>query len=69
MSRNDSDNDDRYVEIQLDGKQIIIVLAGVLLLCAVSFHFGRRVGRADTGQADTQLAALADQAPGSYSSG
>jgi len=64
MSRHDSDSDDRYVEIQLDGKQIIIVLAGVLLLCAVSFHFGRRVGRTDTGQADTQLAALVDEGSG-----
>lgn len=64
MSRHDSESDDRYVEIQLDGKQIIIVLAGVLLLCAVSFHFGRRVGRTDTGQADTQLAALVDEGSG-----
>jgi len=64
MSRHDSENDDRYVEIQLDGRQIIIVLAGVLLLCAVSFHFGRRVGRADTGQADTQMAALVDDSAG-----
>jgi len=65
MSRHDSESDDRYVEIQLDGKQIIIVLAGVLLLCAVSFHFGRRVGRTDTGQAGTQMAALADEGAGS----
>jgi cell division septation protein DedD len=62
MSRNDSDSDDRYVEIQLDGKQIIVVLAGILLLCAVSFHFGRRVGRADGGRAGTELAALVDSA-------
>jgi cell division septation protein DedD len=64
MSRNDSDSDDRYVEIQLDGKQIIVVLAGILLLCAVSFHFGRRVGRADGGRANTDLAALVDNAAG-----
>lgn len=64
MSRHDSENDDRYVEVQLDGRQIIIVLAGILLLCAVSFHFGRRVGRADSGQADTQLAALVDESSG-----
>ena len=62
MIRNDSDSDDRYVEIQLDGKQIIVVLAGILLLCAVSFHFGRRVGRADGGRAGTELAALVDSA-------
>ncbi|TDI40445.1 MAG: SPOR domain-containing protein [Acidobacteria bacterium] len=64
MSRHDSDSDDRYVEIQLNGKQVIIVLAGVLLLCAVSFHFGRRVGRTDTGQLDTQLAALVNEGSG-----
>lgn len=64
MSRNDSDGDDRYVEIQLDGKQIIVVLAGILLLCAVSFHFGRRVGRADGGRPGTDLAALVDSATG-----
>ena len=64
MSRNDSDSDDRYVEIQLDGKQIIVVLAGILLLCAVSFHFGRRVGRADGGRAGTDMAALVDNAGG-----
>lgn len=64
MSRNDSDSDDRYVEIQLDGKQIIVVLAGILLLCAVSFHFGRRVGRADGGRAGTDMAALVENAAG-----
>ena len=64
MSRNDSDNEERYVDVQLDTKQILVVLAGILLLCAVSFHFGRRVGRTDSTQAGTELSALVDQAAG-----
>jgi hypothetical protein len=47
MTRHDRDGDDRYVEFQVDGKQVLIVLAGVLVLCVISFYFGRRVGRAE----------------------
>lgn len=62
MSRHDSDNEERYWELQLDGKQVLVVLAGILLLCAVSFHFGRRVGRTDSTQAGTEMSALVENA-------
>ena len=47
MTRHDREGDDRYVEFQVDGKQVLIVLAGILVLCVISFYFGRRVGRAE----------------------
>jgi DedD protein len=62
--RNDSEAEDRYLEFQLDGKQVIIVLAGILLLCAVSFHFGRRIGRAEAAGPAGDVPALMPQATG-----
>jgi cell division septation protein DedD len=56
MTRSERGTDDRYVEFQLDGKQILIVLAGILILCSISFYFGRRVGRAEGARAGDPLA-------------
>ncbi len=56
MTRTEGGADDRYVEFQLDGKQILIVLAGILILCSISFYFGRRVGRAEAARAGDPLA-------------
>ncbi|MFQ5719371.1 MAG: SPOR domain-containing protein [Acidobacteriota bacterium] len=39
--------DEGYLEVQMDGRQVVIVVVGVLLLCAISFYFGVRVGRAE----------------------
>ena len=56
MTRQSMDTDERYMEVQMDGKQVVIVIVGVLLLCAISFYFGRRVGRAEAaGVADPAM--------------
>jgi cell division septation protein DedD len=65
MSRHDRDGDDSYVEFQLDGKQILIVLAGILILCVISFYFGRRVGRAEAAGDGGKAPALAEALAGS----
>ena len=41
--------DGRTIELQIDGRQLLIVVVGIVLLCAVFFHFGRRVGRSEAG--------------------
>ena len=46
MKRN-TDQEEGYLEVQMDGKQVVIVVVGVLLLCAISFYFGRRIGSAE----------------------
>ena len=54
-----NDADEGYLEVQMDGKQVVIVIAGVLLLCVISFYFGRRVGRAEAaGRTDPVLSVL-----------
>lgn len=40
-------DDDGYLEVQLDGKQVFIILVGVVLLCGISYHFGRRAGQGE----------------------
>jgi cell division septation protein DedD len=47
MPRPEGQAEERYLELQIDGKQMLIVLIGVLALCAISYHFGKRVGRAE----------------------
>ena len=57
--RRNTDQEEGYLEVQMDGKQVVIVVVGVLLLCAISFYFGRRIGRAEAaGREDAVTAAL-----------
>jgi cell division septation protein DedD len=67
MTRNDRDGDDRYVEFQVDGKQVLIVLAGILVLCVISFYFGRRVGRAEAAGDAGGISPMAEAIAGSES--
>jgi cell division septation protein DedD len=58
----------RTIELQIDGRQLLIVVVGIVLLCAVFFHFGRRVGRSEggadgpAGGAETRLQSSEDAA-------
>ena len=62
MSRN-SEQEEGYLEVQMDGKQVVIVVVGVLLLCAISYYFGLRVGRADAAGRDGNVTAGFDGSP------
>jgi cell division septation protein DedD len=52
------------VEFQVDGKQVLIVLAGILILCVISFYFGRRVGRAEAAGDASGLSPMAEAIAG-----
>lgn len=65
MSRRSASEEDRYLEFQLDGKQVVIVMVGILLLCSISFYFGRRVGRAEAaGKPAPLLSSMSEAVPG-----
>ncbi|MFQ5768800.1 MAG: SPOR domain-containing protein, partial [Acidobacteriota bacterium] len=54
-----SRDDDGYLEFQLDGRQMLIVLAGVVILCGISFYIGKQMGRSEVTGEEGSFAARA----------